>query len=70
VIRDGIAQPDEIPAECGVMIAGDSGFEVARPAPRRALRLPFHAWMVLARATPLEGWRHDESQGWLGAPND
>ena len=70
VIREGIGEPDEIPAECGVMIAGDSGFDVARPAPKRSLRLPFHAWMVLARATPLDGWHLDESQGWLGAPND
>jgi len=70
VIRDGIGEPEEIPAECGVMIAGDTVLEVARPAPRRALRLPFHAWMVLARATPLDGWHLDESQGWLGAPND
>jgi hypothetical protein len=70
VIRDGIGEPDEIPAECGVMIAGETAFDVARPAPKRALRLPFHAWMVLARATPLDGWRFDEAQGWLGAPDD
>jgi hypothetical protein len=65
VIREGIAQVDEIPAECGVMVASDAALEVARPAPKRALRLPFHAWMVLARATPLDGWQHDESQAWL-----
>lgn len=70
VIRAGIAEPDEIPVECGVMVAGETTFEVARPAPKRALRLPFHAWMVLARATPLAGWQHDESQGWLGAPDE
>ena len=68
VIRDGIAQADEIPSECGVLVASDSALDVARPAPRRAMRMPFQAWMVLARSTPLAGWHSDESQGWLGAP--
>ena len=68
VIREGIAQPDEIPPECGVMVATDTALDVMRPAPRRALRLPFGAWMALARATPVEGWRADEAQAWLGAP--
>jgi hypothetical protein len=68
VIRDGIAEPDEIPLECGVLVARDGALEVARAAPRRPMRLPFHAWMALARATPLDGWRLDESQAWLGAP--
>ena len=66
VIRAGIAQADEIPDECGVLIATDSAFEVARPAPKRAMRLPFDAWMALARATPLAGWRLEDSQGLLG----
>jgi len=71
VIREGIAEPDEIPAECGVLVAMEAGgFDVARPAPRRAQRLPFHAWMVLARATPMDGWASDDSQAWLGAPGE
>ena len=65
VIRDGIARPEEIPPECGVMVATDKLLDVARPAPKRALRLPFGAWMALARATPVEGWRNEEAQGWL-----
>lgn len=65
VIREGIAQADEIPAECGVLAAGDHALEVLRPAPRRAMKLPFQAWMALARATPVEGWQLDESQGFL-----
>ncbi|HJV61413.1 MAG TPA: hypothetical protein VJ743_10745 [Albitalea sp.] len=68
VIREGIAQPEEIPPECGVLVATGGGLDVARPAPRRALRLPFHAWMALARATPVEGFAHDDAQAWLGAP--
>jgi hypothetical protein len=68
VIREGIARPQEIPPECGVIVAGEGGLDVARPAPRRGLRLPFHVWMVLARATPMPGWRAEESQGLLGDP--
>ena len=66
VIRAGIARPDEIPPECGVLVATDTALDVARPAPRRALRLPFDAWMALARATPVDGWRFEDAQGWLG----
>ncbi|HEX6703932.1 MAG TPA: hypothetical protein VF169_04160 [Albitalea sp.] len=66
VIREGIAEPEEIPPGCGVMVAREAGgLDCVRPAPRRAMRLPFHAWMVLARATPMEGWQHDDAQGYL-----
>ena len=86
VLREGIAEPDEIPPECGVLIARDArdardtsdasehaserALEVARPAPRRAMRLPFPTWMALARATPLDGWRSDDAQLLLGDPLD
>jgi len=75
VIRDSIARVDEIPPECGVLVAGEAALEVARPAPKRALQMPFGVWMALARATPLEGWRLDDAQGELGdtqpsAPDD
>jgi hypothetical protein len=68
VLRAGIAKPDEIPAECGVLVADGGTFDVARPAPKRPARLPFPVWMALARATPVPGWRDDESQAWLGDP--
>jgi len=67
VIREGIARAEEIPHECGVMVATAAGFDVARPAPKRAMRLPFALWMVLARATPAEGHSADDAQAWLGA---
>jgi hypothetical protein len=70
VIREGIARPDEIPPECGVIVAGDNLLDVARPAPRRAMKLPFQAWMALAKATPVDDVIHDDSQGWLGAPSE
>jgi hypothetical protein len=65
VIRAGIAEPEEIPPECGVLIASATTLEVARPAPKRGARMPFGIWMALARATPLDGWRLDDAQGGL-----
>jgi hypothetical protein len=53
VLRAGIAEPEEVPAAYGVMLADEAGLQVARPAPRRAMRLPLAVWMALARATPV-----------------
>jgi hypothetical protein len=66
VIRDGIAEPEEIPCECGVLVAEAERLAVARAAPKRPLRMGFAMWMALARATPVEGWRLDDAQGALG----
>ncbi len=52
VLRRGIAEADEVPAAYGVMWADEAGLEVARPAPRRAMRVSFSMWMALARAAP------------------
>ena len=62
VIACGIAEPDEIPPECGVLVATDDGLAVARPAPKRPMQVPFGLWMALARATPLDGWRSEDAQ--------
>ena len=51
VIRRGIAQVDEIPPLYGVVLADEHGLETVRPAPARAMKLPFSVWMALARAT-------------------
>jgi len=67
VIKEGIARADEIPAECGVLVASERGLEVARPAPKRPTRIGFALWMALARATPVDGWRLDDAQMPLGA---
>jgi hypothetical protein len=69
VLKAGIAQADEVPRSCGVLVAHGLGggsvcadgaaaeravrLEVARPAPRRPMRLSLSTWMALARATPL-----------------
>ncbi|MFM8768644.1 MAG: hypothetical protein ACKOD9_13075 [Rubrivivax sp.] len=62
VLKAGIADPDEVPAECGVMVAHLSAtaassalgpvLEVLRPAPRRRHRIAFATWVALARASP------------------
>lgn len=65
-----IAEPDEVPAECGVLVASGDRLQVARSAQRRARTgLPFGVWMALARATPLPP-PDDDSQGLLGDPPD
>ena len=66
VIAHGIAQPEEIPPEFGVMAAQGAQLEVLRPAPKRPMQMSLPLWMALARATPVEGWRSEEVQGWLG----
>jgi len=68
VLREGIGEADEIPPSIGVMVARDAALEVLRPAPRRAMKLPFAVWMALARAVPEP--LDDEAQAWLGAPRD
>jgi hypothetical protein len=66
VLREGIAQPEEIPPVYGVLLAdAGGGLVVARPAPRRPMRLPFMVWMALARATPEPA--DDDVQPGLGA---
>ena len=49
-----IGQADDVPPECGVLIAEPDLLHVARNAARRAAReMPFAIWMALAKATPL-----------------
>ena len=65
-----IAEPDEIPAECGVMVLQTGRFTVARVAPRSTRQqLPFAVWLALAKATPVAGLRDDE-QGLLCESNN
>jgi hypothetical protein len=66
VLADGIAQPQEIPPDYGVMLVRDDGLEVARAAPRRAARVPFPVWMSLARANAEPAT--EDGQAWLGEP--
>lgn len=73
VLSDGIAEPDEIPAAFGVAVAyaerATVRLEAVRPAPRRAMVLPFPTWIALARAVP-EPVDEADVQRWLGDPGD
>ncbi|MEO8248095.1 MAG: hypothetical protein ABI589_01890 [Burkholderiales bacterium] len=61
-----IAEPDEVPAGCGVLVEQADRFEVARAAVHRALpRLPFGVWMALAKAQPMAALEQD-AQAMLG----
>jgi hypothetical protein len=62
VLEAGIAEADEVPPDCGVLLAHEGALELARPAPKRAMRLAFGTWMALARASaepPLD----EDAQG-------
>jgi hypothetical protein len=65
-----IGEPEEVPPECGVMLAGPQGrLTVARPAQRPARGgLPFGVWMALAKATPMES-PDDDAQALLESSN-
>ena len=55
-----IAEPDEVPPQCGVMVVENERLVVARSAPRHARReLPFGVWIALAKATPVAGLDDD-----------
>jgi hypothetical protein len=64
VLQEGIGGADDVPPECGVLIAREHALEVARPAPKRVHRLPFGTWMALARAAP-EPALDDDAQAML-----
>jgi hypothetical protein len=51
VIAEGIAKPEDIPEDCGVIMASrEGGLQRVRSSPKRAARLSFSAWMELAKA--------------------
>lgn len=79
VLLEGIASEEEVPPECGVILARerpaapsqdepDIDLQLSRPAPTRwpdlEAGLPFGVWMALARASPLRV--DDDGQLWLG----
>lgn len=64
-----IAEPEEVPAECGVLLTQGDRLVVARAAIRRARQgLPFGVWMVLAKATPLPMDDDADAQALLTPP--
>ncbi len=63
-----IAEPDEVPAECGVLVLQAGGRLMSARAAQRPARagLPFGVWMALAKATPIAD-PDDDAQGLLDA---
>jgi hypothetical protein len=61
VLKEGIGGVDDVPMECGVIVATAATLDIRRPAPRRAAPLPFPTWMALARAARCD-FGDDEPQ--------
>ena len=60
-----IGEADDVPPECGVMIAEPDALHVARNAAKRVARdLPFAIWMALAKAVPMNA---DDAMTTLGS---
>lgn len=60
---DSIAEADEIPAACGVLLGRGGKLEVLRAAPKRACEsLPFGVWLALAKAVPQPSAAADGQQ--------
>jgi len=77
VLGDGVGDADDVPADCGVLVARGAGFatlELQRAAPARAMPfeagLPFAVWMALARADVERAPDDHEAQARLGAAPD
>jgi hypothetical protein len=50
VIVEGIAEPAEIPDDCGLIVAGERSLRVVRAAPHREVSLTTAQWVALVRA--------------------
>jgi hypothetical protein len=55
-----IADPSEVPADCGVLVVEQARLALARAAPRYSrTQLAFGVWMALAKAAPATGLDED-----------
>ncbi len=59
VIAPGIARPEEIPEDCGVIVAEPTGLKLLRPSPLREVRLGTLHWLQLAKARAEFGAEDD-----------
>jgi hypothetical protein len=62
VIAEDIADPSEIPADCGVIVATATSLRIARAAPHRIASLTTAQWVALARAGAERGDGEDDPQ--------
>ena len=59
VIAPGIARPEEIPEDCGLIVAEPTGLQLLRPSPVREVRLATLHWLQLAKARAEFGAEED-----------
>ncbi|WP_428310037.1 hypothetical protein [Hydrocarboniphaga sp.] len=50
VLAEGVGDADDVPPECGVMIASGDSIRMLRVAPKRPMKIGFGSWMALAKA--------------------
>jgi hypothetical protein len=50
VIAEGIADPREVPEDCGLIVASAGSLRVVRPGPHREVTLTTGQWIALVRA--------------------
>lgn len=62
VLRDDIGEPDEVPEGFGVWMATQERLTLAREAPLRPNSLGFDTWMALAKATPVQSERDEQTR--------
>ena len=66
-----VAEADEIPPECGVMIYRGHRLDVVRAAPKRPVtELPFSVWMSLAKSAPMQAEVAEVDAGCCGTVNE
>ncbi len=68
VLAAGIAAPEDVPEDCGVIVAEGERLRVLRPSPVRDVRLVTLHWLQLAKSRAEFG-ADDESQLKLSAPS-
>jgi len=59
VLAAGIAEPQEIPEDCGVIVADTERLRVLRPSPARDVRLVTLHWLQLAKSRAEYGAQDD-----------
>ena len=62
VLAEGLAEPDEIPPDCGLIVASERHLHVVRPASHREVALTTAQWVALARAGAEFGDDDEPSQ--------
>lgn len=62
VIAEGIAEPGEIPGDCGLIVAGERSLRIVRHAPHREVSLTTAQWISLVRAGAEYGDDEDPAQ--------